>query len=92
MRKIGRIIVNVDMLMEEINKGKTSISGKLQVERVISKEIIRSSMMKTWKITNPCSVLDIQQYTFIFSFDSEEGMNWVMARRPWLFASSLLSL
>lgn len=67
--------MNMEKLTEEINKGKKNIIGKLHSDRVISKEIIRSSMLKIWKTTSPLLVLDIHQNTFIFLFDSEEDMS-----------------
>lgn len=69
------IIVHIVQLTKEINRRKTSIIGRLHVERVISKEIIRSSMMKIWKTTCPCSIFYIQPNTFIFFFDSVEDLN-----------------
>lgn len=88
----NEIIVDIDKLTKEINKGKKSIIEKLHANRVISKEVIRNTMLKILKTTLSLLVPDIQQNTFIFSFDNEKDKSWVMKRRPWLFESSLLSL
>lgn len=62
------------------------------MDRLIGKEVIQSTMVKLWKLTSPLSILDIHQNTFIFLFEIEEDMSWVMNCRPWLFESSLLTL
>lgn len=40
----------MEQLNKDIDRGKTSIIGRLFVVRVISKEVLRNSMMKLWKI------------------------------------------
>lgn len=90
IEKDNKIIVTEDQLTKEINRGRTSIIRRLYLDRVISKEIIRNSMMKIWKTTSPYSILDIQPNTFIFSFVSIEDMDWVMSRRPWLLRNLML--
>lgn len=66
--------------------------GKLHMERSIGKEIIKNSMGKIWKTTKPFLVCEVGSNIYIFSFNNEVDMNWVLARRPWLFESFLLSL
>lgn len=48
-----KIIVNANQLTKDINKGKTSIIGRLHAERAIRKKIIQISMMKMWKLQVP---------------------------------------
>lgn len=42
----------IEQLNKDIDRGKTSIIGRLFVDRVISKEVIRNSMMKLRKNLN----------------------------------------
>lgn len=84
-------MVDVDKLIGENYKEKTSIIGKLYADRSISKEIIQKSMSKIWRIARPFFVLDIKPNMFIFSFENVEDMNCVMQRKSWLFETSLIS-
>lgn len=86
------IIVDIDKLTEEIDKGKKCIIGKLHSDRIINKEVLRNTMLKIQKTTNSLLVLDINPTTFIFSFENKTDKDWVMSQKPWLFESSLLSL
>lgn len=88
----NEIVVDVGKLMEVNSKGKTSIIGKLHADHTISKEIIQKSMSKIWRTSKPFCILDIKQNIFIFSFDNDDDMNWVMHRETWLFETSLMSL
>lgn len=85
-------MVDVGTIMEENYKGKTSIIGKLHADCTISKEIIQNSMMKIWRTSKPFSVLESKPNIFLSFFNSDEDMQWVMSRSPWLFETSLLSL
>lgn len=49
-------------------------------------------MMKLWKTTKPFSISELGPKTFIFSFGTNEDLQWVMSRKSWLFEVSLLSL
>lgn len=62
------------------------------MERFICKEIIKDTMGKIWKTTKPFSVFEFGSNLYIFSFNNKADRNWIMARRPWLFESSLLFL
>lgn len=88
----NKIILDEDKLLKEINKGKYIIIGKLHMKGSISKEVIRSMMLKIWKTTKPFFVFDFASNTYIFSFANEFDLNWVMFHQPWLIESSLLSL
>lgn len=87
-----KIQVDEETLHTELQKGKTSMIGKLHIDRKISKDVVRITMTKDWKPMKPLSVLEINSNVFIFSFEIEDDMQRVMNRRPWLFETSLLSL
>lgn len=81
-KKGSKIIVVENQLVIEINKGKMCIIGWLHAKRVITKEVLWSTMMKLYKTTSPYSVLEIHLNTFIFNFDNDDDMQWVMSCKP----------
>lgn len=62
------------------------------MKKFVNKEVIRSMMQKIWKTSKPISDFDFGSNTYIFSFENEVDMKWIMSHRPWLFESSLFSL
>lgn len=42
----NKIVVDIGSIIEENNKGKMSIIGKLHADRTLSKEIIQNSLLK----------------------------------------------
>lgn len=75
-------LVDDNIVLEEIRKGKNSIIGKLHAIRNISNEVIRTTMLKVWKTTQPFSVRDINLKTYFLSFKCQEEMQRVMLRQP----------
>lgn len=77
----NEIVVEDEILLKGIKKGKNSIIGKLHVDLSIGKDIIRNTMMKIWKTSKLFSVFGVGSNACIFSFGTEEDMQWVMTER-----------
>lgn len=46
------IVVDEQILLEELRRGKNSIIRQVHIERYIYKEVLRSTMAKAWRTTN----------------------------------------
>lgn len=91
-KEATNIIVKEDVLLEELKKGKSSLIEKLHSEHIISKDILRSTMMRAWKTTSSFLVREIQSNSFVFTFDSHTDLLRVLHHKLWLFDNHLISL
>lgn len=80
--KDNEVKVNEQILDEEAREGDISLVGKLLVEIIVNKEVIRTTMVKARKPTKVVTVTEIKTNLFIFSFECSEDKQRVINGRP----------
>ena len=58
---------------EGTNRGKTCLAGKLSVDRIVSKEVIQSTLIQGWKPTRTSSFKVLGDNLFFVDFENREG-------------------
>lgn len=86
------IIIEEDEAEELKYKEDRSVVWRVCSTRVISKEVLGSTMAKVWRISKATKFLEVCANTFVIIFDTQANKQRVWARRPWLFDSQLLVL
>lgn len=69
------------------SRDRSSLVGKLLMDCKISKEVLRSMMIKVWKVGSLVKFTEIQFNTFIICFVSFEEKDPIFPRHPWLFGN-----
>lgn len=86
------IKVDEEKLVEESKKGEYSLVGKLHAERLVSKDVLRSTLLKIWKKIKPFFFNDINPYLYVITFESIEDKYRVLRGRLWLSDSLFIFL
>lgn len=87
------IKVDEEKLVEESKKGEYSrLVGKLHAERLVSKDVLRSTLLKIWKKIKPFFFNDINPYLYVITFESIEDKYRVLCGRLWLSDSLFIFL
>ncbi|GLT62547.1 hypothetical protein SLA2020_351770 [Shorea laevis] len=82
--------VQVESLEGAVTRGKSCLVGKLIADRVVSKEIIKSTLIRGWKLTGPCTFKVIGANLFIIEFQNVWDKACVLAGRPWILRDNFL--
>lgn len=90
--EIVGVEVQVESLEEVVTQGKSCLVGKLLANRMVSKEIIKSTLVRCWKITGPCSFKVIGANLFIIEFQNVWDKSSVLDGRPWIFEGQLFAV
>lgn len=53
------IVVDDEILLEKLRKGKNNIIEKVHTNRYINKDVLRSTIAKAWRTTRPFSIREI---------------------------------
>ena len=69
--------------------GKTCVVGKLIADHLVSKEIIRTTLLWGWKPTVTPSFKVLGDNLFLVDFGDERDKQRVLKRRPWFFEGNL---
>lgn len=86
------ILFDEEKVIEANKRGECSIIGKIQAERIINKEVLRSTLVKIWKTSKIFTVINIRPNLFLIKFESHSNKKRVLQNRPWLFSSFLFVL
>jgi hypothetical protein len=78
-----------DDLQNGVSRGRACVIGKLIVDRMVSKETIRSTLLPGWDPEGDLSFKVLGANRFLIEFDDPSDKERVMARRPWVFEGSL---
>lgn len=70
-------------------KERRSLLGKLCLDSMVGKEVLRTTMGKIWKISKPAIFRDLGSNLFSITFESETDKLKVSDGRPWLFDNNL---
>lgn len=74
-------------MLVENKKGEYNLVEKIQAERTINKEALRSTLLKLWKTTKLFTIFDISPNIFIIKYECQTSKQRVMQCRSWLFDS-----
>ncbi|XP_042962692.1 uncharacterized protein LOC122296963 [Carya illinoinensis] len=80
--------VSGDLLMKE----QRSLLGKLCSNRLISKEVMESTLAKIWRISKKAQFTEVSPNTFAIVFGNIADKQKVWSGRPWLFDNQLVVL
>jgi hypothetical protein len=72
-----------------VSRGKTCIIGKLIADRLVSKELLKDSLSRWWKIKGEPSFKVLGDNLFLIDFTYKEDKERVLARQSWVFENSL---
>lgn len=72
--------------------GKTCLLGKLIVDHLVSKEIIRTTLMHKWKPSGTPSFKVLGDNLFLVDFVNERDKIRVLEGRPWVFEGNLFAI
>lgn len=86
------IKVNETLLADETKRGEFCLIGKLVADKIINKEVIRTTMSKARKTTKGFTIYNMKPNLFIFSFGTVEDKRRMLNGKPWLFDANLLVL
>jgi hypothetical protein len=84
--------IRSDVLEEAALKEQVCAIGKLLADRYVSKEIVRSAMIRFWKPTGYVSFKVLGTNIFLVEFEHEWDKVRIMEGRPWLFEGYVFSL
>lgn len=91
-KKQDTIIVGEDILEREIIKERCSLVGKNFPKINISREAVKSTMGKIWRISKPTTFTEIGTNMFIITFATKTDKYKVTRGKPWLFDGNLFAL
>lgn len=67
-----------------VSKEASGVIGKLLIDGMITKEVLRSTLIRVWRVNGKTQFEEIVPNTFIIYFMSTVEKNQVFSRRPWL--------
>ncbi|XP_042983175.1 uncharacterized protein LOC122312593 [Carya illinoinensis] len=73
-------------------KGDRSLVGKVFSDRMVSKEVLASTMAKVWWISKRADFHECGSNTFIVTFATIADKLKVLSGKPWLFDNNLFAL
>ena len=76
------VIVSKAELHEGVTFGQSCVLGKLLVDRMVSRETIRSSLMQWWKPSETISFKVLGENLFLIEFANPKGKARVLEGRP----------
>jgi hypothetical protein len=85
-------IIQEKDLIETVSRGQLCLVGKLLADRVVSKEIIKSTLLRGWKLTGTSSFKVLGENLFVIEFQHIWDKSSVLEGRPWLFEGHLFAV
>ena len=71
------------------NMGQCCVVGKLAADRFMSKETIKSTLLRWWKLSETFSFKVLGENLFLIEFTDVTDKNHVLDGCPWVFEGSL---
>jgi hypothetical protein len=75
-----------------VHRGTLCLVGKLLSDRIVSKEIIKSTLLRGWKLTGPSTFKVLGANLFIIEFKHAWDKSNVLEGRPWIFEGNLFAV
>lgn len=76
-------------LHDGVTYGQSCVLGKLLVDRVVSREMIWSSLVQWWKTSETFSFKILGENLFLIEFSNPDDKARMLKGRPWVFEGSL---
>lgn len=103
---LSKLIENFSLMEEEsvslevqevdlegaVNRGKLYLVGKILADRVVSKEIIKSSLLRGWKLMGTSTFKVLGENLFIIKFQCSWDKYSVLKGSPWTFEGHLFAM
>lgn len=83
---------NIEEVQAPTSKGTMCIVGRLLSEKAINSFALMDVMKRAWKPQQGFEPKEWSNNLFIFRFDSEADLNWVLANQPWHFEGHLFAI
>jgi hypothetical protein len=72
-----------------VTRGQSCIVGKLVSERMVSKETIKTTLMRWWRLTGTFTFKIMGGNLFLIEFELARNKARVLVGRPWVFEDNL---
>ncbi|XP_042952130.1 uncharacterized protein At4g02000-like [Carya illinoinensis] len=86
------IEIDDELPRELLLKEQRTLLGKFCSPRLISKEVLETTLAKVWRISRRAQFTEVSLNIFTLVFDNVDDKMRVWAGRPWLFDNQLLVL
>ncbi|XP_040994394.1 uncharacterized protein LOC121240945 [Juglans microcarpa x Juglans regia] len=86
------VSIEINLSEESGVKAKRSLVGKIISNRVISKEVVRRTMEKIWRVGKLLEFHEFRANSFIITFANPGDKNRVLGGKPWQFDNCLFVL
>ncbi|XP_059436069.1 uncharacterized protein LOC132168989 [Corylus avellana] len=87
--KDGEIEINTSKVQGVIKRGQSYVVGKLVSDRMVSKETIKTTLMRWWRLKGTFTFKILGSNLFLIEFESDRDKIWVLEGRPWVFEGNL---
>lgn len=72
-----------------VKRGKYCVIGKLASDRIISKETVKTTLKRLWKISEGLTFKVLGENLFLIVFEEAKDKARVLEGRPWVFEGNL---
>ena len=72
-----------------VRRGQYCIVGKLMGERIVSKETIKDTLKRWWRISGTFTFKILGENVFLIEFEQAKDKRRVLDGRPWVFEGNL---
>jgi hypothetical protein len=86
------LAIGESVLAPLLSRGSSCVVGKLLADRVVSKETIKTPMIRAWHPSGRVTFKNLGENLFLIEFQYEWDKDRIMEGRPWTFDGHLLSL
>lgn len=83
------IEIKATEVSEVVTRGQSCIVGKLVADRLISKETIKTSLKRLWKVAGAIIFKVLGENLFLIEFELARDKGRVLEGRPWVFEGNL---
>lgn len=84
-----KVEIKDQIVGEIVNRGRSCLVGRLLVERMVSKEIIRSTLIRGWRPSGTLPFKFLGENLFLMEFEKSWDKSQVLEGRLWVFEGSL---
>jgi preprotein translocase subunit Sec63 len=68
-----------------VSRGQTCVIRKLFADHIVSKETIKNTLLRWWKLSETISFKILGENLFLVEFIDEDDKRRVLEGRPWVF-------
>jgi hypothetical protein len=86
------IVIKPQTFSPLLQRGRSCLVGKLLAERTITKEVLKTPMVRAWKLSGSVSFRTLGPNLFIVDCENWWDKDRILEGRPWTFDGDLFSL